>query len=169
MDISTAKLKLLDFMKKYKYVVLVVLIGIILLLLPANGTKRSETQAVTPEKTSDYHIITEELSQMLSKVKGAGKVQLFLMTAEGEETIYQTNEELSEETSGKSLHTQTVVITDAERNERGLIKKINPPKYSGAIIVCEGADDSEVQLMLIRAVANVTGLGTNKISVLKMK
>lgn len=169
MDIGRIRTKLLDFIKKYKYVTLVVLLGIVLLLIPTNKISSNQSQKAEPTQSNSNQIIKDELELVLSQVEGAGKVKIYLMTAEGEETIYQTNNENSEDSTGKSSHIQTVTVTDAEHNERGLVKKVNPPKYSGAIIVCEGADDAQVQLMLIRAVANVTGLGTNKISVLKMK
>ena len=54
-------------------------------------------------------------------------------------------------------------------NETGLIKQVNPPKYLGALIVCQGADDPSVRLAVSQAVASVTGISTDRISVLKMK
>ena len=63
----------------------------------------------------------------------------------------------------------TVIITDSERNQNGLIHQINPPSYMGAIIVCQGADDPAVKLSITEAVSKITGLKTNRISVLRMK
>ena len=62
----------------------------------------------------------------------------------------------------------TVTVTDAQRNESGLVRQIVSPKYRGAIIVCGGADDPVVCLAIKDAVSNATGLGTDRISVLKM-
>lgn len=169
MDINATGKKLLTFLKKYKYIVILVLVGVILLLIP---TEKNSTKAITNTviaNVTSTDTINQDLAILLSKVKGAGKVEVYLMAAEGEETIYQTDESDSTDTSGSSTHSQTVIVADSQRNENGLIKQINPPKYNGAIIVCEGADNADVQLQLIRAVANLTGLGTNKISVLKMK
>ena len=61
------------------------------------------------------------------------------------------------------------MITDSNRNETGLIHQRNPPKYQGAIILAMGADDPAVKLAIVDAVSNVTGLGADKISVLKMQ
>lgn len=41
--------------------------------------------------------------------------------------------------------------------------------YTGAVIVCEGAESSAVRLRLVQAVAAFTDLGTNKILVEKWK
>lgn len=169
MDISATGNKLLTFIKKYKYIVLLVLIGAILLMLPTEKHNERATDNSVTTKITNSDTINQDLTSLLSKVKGAGKVEVYLMAAEGEETIYQTDEDNSEDTSGDNTRSQTVIVADSQRNEHGLVRKINPPKYNGAIIVCEGADNAEVQLQLIRAVANLTGLGTNRISVLKMK
>jgi stage III sporulation protein AG len=36
-------------------------------------------------------------------------------------------------------------------------------------VVCQGADDPVVKLLIVDAVSKVTGLGADKISVMKMK
>jgi stage III sporulation protein AG len=64
---------------------------------------------------------------------------------------------------------ETVIITDAQRAQQGLVKQVNPPVYLGAVVVCQGADRASVRLAIVEAVANATGLGADKISVLKMK
>ena len=40
---------------------------------------------------------------------------------------------------------------------------------SGAVVVCSGADDARVRLTVTNAVAGYTGLGSDKITVMKMK
>jgi stage III sporulation protein AG len=63
----------------------------------------------------------------------------------------------------------TVIITDSSRNESGLIRQVNPPVYLGAIVLCQGGDRPSVRLAIVDAVSKVTGLGADRISVLKMK
>lgn len=41
------------------------------------------------------------------------------------------------------------------------------PTYQGAVIVCQGADDPAVCLSVTEAVAVLTGLGSEKITVVK--
>ena len=62
-----------------------------------------------------------------------------------------------------------MIITDSDRKEEGLITQVDPPVYQGAIIVCQGADRGAVRLAIVEAVSRVTGLGADRISVLKMK
>ena len=105
---------------------------------------------------------------MLSKVHGAGNVEVMLNVSQGEKTIYQVDEDLSEGDSSSSSQTQTVILSDSQRNEYGLVQQINPPTYLGAIVLCQGADDPVVKLALVDAVSKITGLNANQISILKM-
>ena len=63
----------------------------------------------------------------------------------------------------------TVIVTDGDRAQNGLVQQLLPPTYLGAIIVCEGGDRAEVRLAIAKAVSRYTGLGIDRISVLKMK
>ena len=61
------------------------------------------------------------------------------------------------------------MISGSDRGQEGLIKQVNAPTYRGAIVVCQGADDPVVKLSITEAVSRATGLGVDKISVIKMK
>lgn len=160
--------KATDFISKYRYVLLVLVIGLALMLLPGRS-EQDETASVQPEATvQEQTDITDELTQILSQIEGAGKVQVMLTVATGQTTVYQYDEDISNGETG-SIRRDTVIITDKDRTQAGLIQQINPPTYQGAIIVCEGAERASVRLCIIEAVSKVTGLGTDRISVLKMK
>ena len=60
-------------------------------------------------------------------------------------------------------------MTDNQRAESGLVCQRFPPIYKGAIIVAEGGDLASVKLAIVDAVSDATGLGADKISVLKME
>ena len=150
--------------QKYRYAFIILIVGIVLLFIPGISSKTTnkvnENQALVPECDT-----ASELESILTSVKGAGKVRVYLTTALGSETVYQLNSDISET---QSKHT-TVMVTASDRTQTGLIRQINPPKYQGAIIVCSGADNPSVQLAIVNAVSKATGLGANQIAVLKMK
>ena len=83
--------------------------------------------------------------------------------------VYQTNDDVSVSDGNSTTQISTVLITGADREEYGLVRQVNPPVYKGAVVVCQGADDPKVQLAIVDAVSTVTGLGADRISVLKMK
>ncbi|MBO5952655.1 MAG: hypothetical protein J6Q53_00795 [Oscillospiraceae bacterium] len=162
------KEKLPGFLKKYRYAALVLVIGVVLMLLPSGTTSKQ------PETNSTQTVMTvkdlqERLAVILSQVEGAGQVQVMLSEAAGEETLYQTNDDYSTGNDTATTRKDTVTVTDAQRNETGLVRQVNPPRYLGAVIVCQGAENPTVRLAIAEAVSKATGLGVDKISILKMK
>jgi len=152
---------------KYKYAAIVLVIGVALLLIPE--MKQQTKSPVTESIVNSQALEMESLSNILQAIDGAGNVQVLLSIASGEETIYQTNRDTSNANGENSAKIETVIITDSQRNESGLITQVNPPTYLGAIVVCQGADSAMVRLSITQAVAKITGLGTDDICVLKMK
>ncbi len=146
------------------------MVGILLMLMPT-GTRQSKQevtiQSAAMETAADS--MEERLAEILSQVAGAGKVQVLLTEATGAQTFYQENRDSTEGNQNKSTRTDTVILSDSSRGQTGLVSQINPPTYLGAIVLCQGADQSAVRLAITEAVANATGLGYHKISVLKMK
>lgn len=131
------------------------------MLIPGNATQKNQdpTQAPLQEIQTD----AEKLERLLCTVKGAGKVEVLLSYAAGELTLYQTD------TDESSQRTDTVTVTDANRNQTGLVTQTLPPVYQGAVIVCQGGADPSVRLAIVDAVSKFTGLGANQIAVLEMK
>ena len=84
-------------------------------------------------------------------------------------TLYQTDDSTSYSDTSNTTRIDTVTVTDDTRNQTGLIQQVIPPTYQGAIVVCQGADSPAVRLAIVEAVSKVTGLGADRISVLKMK
>ena len=148
---------------KYKYIALVIVAGLILMLMPNTaGNEHSAQKATTAEEKTS---LETQLKQTLQCVKGVGRVEVLLTEASGENVHYQTDTDQS----GDRIQNDTVIITDEDRAESGLVIRRDPPEYLGAIIVCDGADDMNVRLQVVEAVSKATGLGADKISVLKMK
>ena len=168
MDISVMGNKIIDFIKKYRYVVLILVIGVVLMLLPG-GSDSDDPPIATTEPTHISMDQTESLTQILSQIKGAGKVKVLLSLHAGEKTLYQTDQDSSTGADSGSVRYETVIVTDGDRAQHGLVQQTVAPEYRGAIVVCQGADDVSVRLAIVEAVSNVTGLGSERISVLKMK
>lgn len=148
--------------KKYRFVLLVLLAGLLLMAIP----EKKETTSVSVETSvSSQETLEEELAGILSKIQGAGKVEVLLTEYTGSETLYQTDVDQD----GSDTRRDTVIITDSGKAETGLVRQVNPPKYLGALIVCQGGDSPSVKLAVMEAVMRVTGLSSNQISVLKMK
>ena len=153
--------KVLNILKKYKYAIIILILGIFLMNFPSSTKERTPREEV--KNTSYSNDLEAHLSELLSSVTGAGKVKVILSVDRGEETVYQTDENTSGGAESGSYKTDTVTI-----DKTGLVKQINPPLYKGAIVLCQGADSPQVRLDIVDAVSKITGLGADRISVLKM-
>lgn len=164
MDSVVSKIKTLA--GKYGYAAAILLLGLILVLLP--GKDDTEEVEQTTNISESQPDIVEQLADILREIDGVGEVKVLVSIAQGPLTVYQTDENTG---SGElpSVNSDTVTVTDSSRNETALIRQTIAPVYQGAVVVCQGADSALVRLSVIEAVANITGLGTDRITVLKMK
>ena len=160
MDLETGKQQFITFVKKYQYVLLVVLLGVILMLIP-QSPGASQPVALTEEAAEPD--LQMQLAAILGQISGVGRVEVLLTEAAGADTVYQVD------TRQNQANADTVIITDRNREETGLVKRILPPVYRGAVVVCQGADSAGVRLNVMDAVKSVTGLSSDCITVLKMK
>ncbi len=146
--------KLTGYIGKYRWAVLILLLGIVLMILPT-GTDR---EASVPEQSAVAPVdMEQELSSILAQIHGVGKVQVLLTVDTGAQTVYKTDGE------------DTVIITGQDRQQSGLVQWVESATYRGAVIVCQGADSPTVRLSIVEAVSRATGLGADRITVLKMK
>ena len=154
------------FLKKYRWAIVVVLFGLVMLTLP----EQKEVNDTTDQQVHIQQItLQQELEILLSKLEGAGEVSVLLTHASGPETYFQTDEDINKSMDSSDIRTETVLISDSSRNEAGLVRRIDPPIYMGAVVICQGADSARVRLAVVDAVATATGLTSDKISVGKMK
>ena len=159
MDMESGR-QLKRFIKKYQYLVWVILLGVFLMLLPEKKQAVPEPAGI-PETTPLE--LEEELARILSRIQGVGRAEVLLTERTGRDVVYQTD------TTQNRSNLDTVIVRDADRAETGLIKQILPPVYRGAVVVCQGADSAAVRLNVVEAVKSVTGLSSDCITVLKMK
>lgn len=164
MDWVTLRSRGKELVRKYRYVLLVVLAGLFLMALPDGKNAKAAPEPVAAE-TEPRQDLQTELEEILSQIQGAGRVRVLLTQREGERTVYQTDED----SASSGVRSDTVLLNGSDRSQTGLVRQVNPPTYLGAVIVCQGADSASVRLAIVEAVGSVTGLSTDKITVLKMK
>jgi len=73
------------------------------------------------------------------------------------------------ESSGIPMDTESARIADFLGGMEGVGEVRVLLSAEGAVVICEGAEDSAVRLSVTNAVSVYTGLGSDKIRVMKMK
>lgn len=157
---------------KYKFVALVILIGVVLLLWPSG---RPGTAAPTPGSQTttwaDAAAIQTEMEGILAKISGTGQLQLMLtVESDGERKLAQ-NTELSYSGSVSAPESYSrksePILVDGDSGDETVAVKTLYPTYRGALVVCEGGDRADVKLAVTQAVAALTGLSSDRITVEK--
>lgn len=164
MEWLTANFSVPEFFKKYRFVFGAVLIGILLMMIPESVEKQDYSE-VQDSKQQTEETLESALEEILGKVDGAGKVDVLLTQRTGEQTIYQADENRSQ----NMIEKETVLVSGSDRSEEGLVVQVNPPVYLGALVLCQGAENANVRLNIVKAVMSVTGLTSDQIAVVKMK
>ena len=159
------KVRWSELWKKYKFVLLVVLVGIILMLLPVSSqTKETEeNKSQIPQESFDLAAMEQRMEEVLGKIDGVGKLRLMLTLQSG------TRLTLAEDTQRDQDRTQreTVTLKRGSGNQEIVITNRFYPVYQGAVVVCQGADSSAVRLAITETVQALTGLPSDRIRVAK--
>lgn len=153
---------------QYKYVLIVVIAGIVLLLWPS-GEKRQTREAsgtADLQESFDLNALEEKLSRTLSQVEGAGEVTVTLTVKNGMEQVLASNRSTSVTERGNSVEEETVLVGSGG-DQKAVLLTQRYPTFQGALVVCQGGDDAQVRLQLAQAVSALTGLGTDRITVCK--
>lgn len=150
------RVKLVELLRKYRYALLVLLLGLILMGIP-----RQKAPEATPTTEPPVQDFSHSLEEILGSIQGVGRVRVLLTQSSGEETVYQTD-------PGTGENLDTVILSRGSGQQEGLVRQVNPPEYLGALVVCQGGDSPTVRLQVAEAVSRVTGLGMDRISVMKM-
>jgi len=155
---------------KYKFVGFVVLIGIGLLLWPSGKTRVPES-SVKKEVQTEIRDLETEMAEILGTMSGVGQVRVMLtVDSDGERQLAQDTElSYSGDTNAPedySRNSETVLVNGTEGDEAVIIRRMYPT-YRGALVVCQGGDRAEVQLAVTQAVAALTGLSADHITVAK--
>ena len=167
--------KLLPLVRKYRALLIVLLAGVLLLAsggMFRGGQERtiSETSVEEPaEEGFSLAAFEEDLKQKLAAIDGVGRVELMLSLDQTEEAVYAVNTRQSESAgSGQSFESDLTVVSDGSYGEKPVTVKNLLPTFRGAVVLCDGADDAGVRLAVTQAVSTVCGIGSDKVTVLKM-
>lgn len=160
------KVRWSELWKKYKFVLLVVLVGVLLMVLPVSSeSKESETSDLqTPREASfDLAETEQRMEAILGKIDGVGKLQLMLTLQSG------TRLTLAEDTQSDSGRTtrETLTLNRGSGSQEVVVTNRYYPVYQGAVVVCQGADSSAVRLAITETVQALTGLASDRIQVVK--
>ena len=158
-------------LKKYRLAALVVLLGVVLMLLPTGGkVQTSGDGGETLWETFSLEETEKRMAEVLGSVEGVGKVRVMLTLRSGE-TLSLAEDSSSALGSGGDVRqdSQVLTVNRGSGRQEVVVTKRMYPTYQGAVVVCQGAGNSRVRLQVMETVAVLTGLSSERISVVQWK
>ena len=154
---------------KYKYVLLVAVLGVVLLLWPTEKKAESPPPADSSPVVGGLSVEETEkaMEEILGKISGVGNVDVMLTLHTGGELVLAQDSSLRY--SGNTQSPDNYERSSQPVTDSGgvVVTQEKLPQYRGALIVCEGGGNDAVRLQVISAVSALTGLGSDRIAVVK--
>ena len=155
--------------KRYRLVWIIVAAGLCLLAIPSgadHGTETASEGVVGTEEEVSVEALEEKLSNILSRIEGAGKVSVMLTVKSGTQRILAKHIEDSQ-TADMQEQTEEIVVISGKNGDEVVLIGRNYPDFQGALVVCPGGDNAQVRLEITNALSALTGLGAGRITVCK--
>lgn len=175
--------------KKFIINIFIILVLSVILLIMLNGyTSNDKINSTTVIKESsneytnlvkdDYEShIEDKLSEILSKLRGVGKVDVMVTLEDSIEKIPASNVTTTKEITNEldsqggtreiSREDETIQVVNTS-NDVVVLKEVKP-SIKGVIVVAEGAENSLVLETLYEAVKTVLGIAGNKVQIFPSK
>jgi stage III sporulation protein AG len=141
--------------------ILIILLSIIivfLLIFNFNGKESTETKTIAE---SYIDSLEERLTNVLSKLDGAGDVSVIIKAESGMETVLAKETIVKETSNGKEI-TETPILV----NGNTVTLKELYPKITGVLIVTEGAKNIALMHKIQQATTSLLGVDINCIEIL---
>lgn len=153
--------------KKYKYLLVILAAGILLMLLPFGGGNSAEKPASAEPSYDSFELenFERDLADVLSKMSGVGKTEVVLTLKSTMETVYATDTRTEHRDGSQSEQSETVMANAGSGVQSAVVASRIYPQFQGALVVCDGGGSASVRLEVTRAVAALTGLSSDRITV----
>ena len=167
--------------KRVKLLLLILLLGVVLMSMGScqtisGGGREDQTPAVQKFSTADEEAkLEQKLEEVLSGIKGVGKVRVSVTLASGSRTEYAVNasttvnESEESDADGSTRNTSQTVSSDTvvfEDNDNSpVVVQETRAKVQGVLIVAEGGGNTEVDSQITAAVSALLDIPVHKITV----
>ena len=160
--------KPLEVLSRYKFVLLAAALGAALLLWPTGPGAPETADSRAPDSGAGaVREMEEAMEAILAEISGVGRVDVMLTLQSGSELVLAQDSSLRYSGSVQSPDNYER-RSDAVTDSGGVVvTQEKYPQYRGALVVCDGGGSDAVRLQVVEAVSALTGLGSDRIAVVK--
>ena len=191
-DKNLRKDKILSFDKKrtVENLIILIIIGIVIIISgrilfggkekgsgSINSGLENETYQEVSARKEEKDDLEEKMESILSRIEGAGKVEVMITYMSNKELVPAYNSKVNESSTVEKDSeggTRNIIEKQTEKNviyeegnnlKKPLIIKEMLPEIKGVVVVAEGAKDLEVKDSLLRAAQVLAGVPIHKVQV----
>lgn len=153
-------------------IALIGIIGIILVLFSDFSFTDKSTDETAGEESSvtseNIEVLEKKLSDIISKINGAGKTYVMITLETSKEYIYaesKENESSENESDRQNSEKTDIAVIDSDSGEKPLVTRIDEAKIRGVFIVCDGGNKAVLKEKIIEAVCALLNVSANKVSI----
>lgn len=146
---------------------------LLIYFIPGNTAQGKTVQSRSEIETADD---AQRLAEVLSGIKGAGKVEVMITYESDGELVpaYQKEENENRSSNGTqesySLSSSNKIVTVYEQGTTtALILMKKKPQVKGVIVIAQGASDLTVRMSLSQAVRTVLQVSADRVDIFEMK
>ncbi len=166
----------LDKKKKVLLICLLVLVALLVYFFPEKSNKQEEVSISNNTAISKE----ERLQEVLSNIKGTGKVSVMITYESSSEVVCannverQTNTVTEKSENGGIKESETVIenrspiTVGTQNNESALVVVEKEPNIKGVIVVAQGAENISVKMELQKAVETVLQVSPSQVEIFAM-
>ena len=107
------------------------------------------------------------MEKILAEISGVGRVDVMLTLHSGSELVLAEDAALRYSGSAQSPDNYERSTDTVTTSGGVVVRQEIYPQYRGALVVCDGGNNDRVRLAVIDAVSVLTGLGADRIAVVK--
>ena len=160
--------------RKLLVIAVVMAVGIILTVISSFGAESEEKEQNTLKtenvfNESEYtNQLENKLEEMISLINGAGETKVIVTLECDYETVYAKDGSIEKDNDSTDEDSEYIII-DSRDVQGGLVLKTVTPKIRGVAVVCAGGDSIYVKTAVTDLLSAVLDIGTNHISVSKLR
>jgi len=167
--------------KKINLILILGVVGIVLIgLSDCNFNSKETTESAKNDfiSTDDYiENLENRVLRMIKEIDGAGKSKIMITAETSLEKNFATNDSIKQDSETKDsessikndIEKEVVMVEDTSGKKQALIQNVSEPKIRGVLVLCEGAENPEINEKITNAIKSLLGVSSSKINVIKIK
>ena len=142
-------------------VLIITILMVAIIVITFSSVKAFKSEKIEP----DYAVqIEDKLVELLSKIKGVGRVKVVVTLEDFGEEILAKNVETKIENGVKST-IETVILVSG----KPYVTQVLPPKIKSVTVMCKGASSLSCRMAICECVTSVLSISSERVKILKMK